>query len=385
MRLPSALLAPALLALALSVSANALHAQTPDRLANWSPTRTQPPRIDHHVRATPENLAWGWLGSDTPPVYRVKSGDIVKIDTISMGGMREDNYQEFLKTHNIPLDHPVVKEMVAARLQVPPNGLPPRTGGHMLTGPIFIEGAEPGDILEVRIWDNQLRLPYGNNGAGPGSGGLPELLQAREQKIYTYDYSKGWANFNDDIKVPLEPFMGVMGVAPDKAVAARVGSRAPGNFGGNIDLRDLTPGGRMFVPVHVSGAFYFTGDAHAAQGDGEITGPAIETSVTTIQQFIVHKNMKKIKTPWFETPTHYIVMGMNEDLDAAMKMAMQETVDWLVANKGLTKFEGYSLASTAVSYRNTVIVNGNLGMHGMIPKSLWVNDKTPYWFTTEAK
>jgi acetamidase/formamidase len=176
-----------------------------------------------------------------------------------------------------------------------------------------------------------------------------------------------------------------MGVAPDPAVAGRVGSRAPGNFGGNIDLRDLTAGGRMFVPVHVKGGFYFTGDAHGTQGDGEITGPAIETCMTTIQQFIVHKNMKKITTPWFETPTHYIVMGMNEDLDAAMKMAMQQTVDWLVANKGLTKFQAYSLAATSVSYRNTVIVNGNLGMHGMIPKSLWVNEKPSYWFTAEGK
>ena len=378
MRLTS-LLATAFVA----VSIGGLHAQ--DRLQNWSPSKIQPPRIDHHVRATPENLAWGWLGSDTPPVYRVKSGDIVKIDTISMGGMRDDNYQEFLKGLNIPLDHPVVKELVAARLQVPPNGLPPRTGGHMLTGPIYIEGAEVGDVLEVRIWDTQLRLPYGNNGAGAGSGGLPDLLTARENKIYTYDYSKGWADFNDDIKVPLEPFMGVMGVAPSKAQALRVGSRAPGNFGGNIDLRDLTPGARMFVPVHVDGAFYFTGDAHAAQGDGEITGPAIETNATTIKQFIVHKG-KSLKYPWYETPTHYIVMGLNEDLDLAMKMAMQETVDWLVANKGLTKFESYSLASVAVSYRNTVIVNGNLGMHGMIPKSLWIKEANkPYWYFTEGK
>ncbi len=348
------------------------------------PKKLQPPRIDHHVRAVPENLAWGWIGSDTQPVFRVKDGDIVKIDTISMGGMRDDNYQEFLKKLNIPLDNPVVKEMVAARLQVPPSGLPQGTGGHMLTGPIYIEGAEPGDVLEIRVWDNQFRLPYGNNGAGPGSGGLPELLTTRESKIYTYDYEKNWAVFNDDIKVPLAPFMGIMGVAPSKDMALRVGSRSPGNFGGNIDLREMTYGSRMFVPVHVKGAFYFTGDAHAAQGDGEITGPAIETCMTTIQQFIVHKN-KKLKTQYFETPTHFIVMGYDKDLDVAMKMAMQETIDFLVANKGLTKFEAYSLASVAVSYRNTVIVNGVLVMHGMIPKSLWVNDRTPYWYNVEGK
>ena len=382
MRPHSALIASAVLSV-LAISVSGLQAQTPSRLENWSPSKIKPPRIDHHIRSTPENLAWGWLGSDTQPVYRVKSGDIAKIDTISMGGMRDDNYQEFLKNLDIPLDHPVVKEMIAARLQVQPSGLPAGTGGHMLTGPIYIEEAEPGDVLEIRIWDNQFRVPYGNTGAGPGSGGLPELLTKREQKIYTYDYSKGWANFNDDIKVPLEPFMGVMGVAPSKAQANRVGSRSPGNFGGNIDLRDLTSGSRMFVPVHVKGAFYFTGDAHAAQGDGEITGPAIETCLTTVQQFIVHKN-KKLKTPYFETPTHYIVMGMNVDLDLAMKMAMQETNEWLVENKGLTKFEAYSLSSVAVSYRNTVIVNGNLGMHGMIPKSLWIKDKSPYWYTTEG-
>lgn len=339
----------------------------------------QPPRIDHHIRSTPENLAWGWLGSDVSPVYRIKSGDIVKIDTISMGRVRDDDYQDFFKSLGIPLDHPVVRELVAARLQVPPSGLPPRTGGHMLTGPIYIEGAEQGDVLEIRIWDNQFRLPYGINGAGPGSGGLPEWLDVRETKIYTYDYEKGWANFNDDIKVPLEPFMGIMGVAPAREVAERVGSRAPGSFGGNIDLRELTAGARMFVPIHVDGAFYFTGDAHAAQGDGEITGPAIETSMTTIQQFIVHKNME-LRYPYYETPTHYIVMGLNEDLDDAHKMAMQEAVEFLVRFKGLTKFEAYSLAAVAVSFRNTVIVNGNLGMHGMIPKSLWVNDKTPYWY-----
>jgi acetamidase/formamidase len=350
------------------------------------PVYPKPPRVDHYVPAKPENLAWGWLGSDVQPVYRVKSGDIVKIDTINMGRMRDDNYLEFLKEYNIPLDNPAVKDMIAARLQVPPSGLPPRTGGHMLTGPIYIEEAEPGDVLEVRIWDNEFRVPYGINGAGPGSGGLPELLTAEERfsKVYTYDYENWWANFDDNIKVPLGPFMGIMGVAPDKSVAARVGSRAPGNFGGNVDLKEMLPGSRMFIPVHVKGAFYFTGDAHAAQGDGEITGPAIETAMTTTQQFIVHKNMK-LKYPWFETPTHYIVMGLNEDLDLAMKMAMQETVDWLVANKGLNKGEAYSLAAVAVSYRNTVIVNGNLGMHGMIPKSLWIKDKTPYWFFTEGK
>lgn len=376
---------PVLTSLLLAVSAGCLHAQpTPPLDPNpWSPSKVKPPRIDHHVKAEPQNLAWGWLGSDAQPVYRVKSGDIVQIDTISMGGMRADNYQDFVKGLGLSLDHPVIKEMVAARLQVQPSGLPPGTGGHMLTGPVYIEGAEPGDVLEIRIWDNRFRVPYGNNGAGPGSGGLPGLLTEREQKVYTYDYKNGWANFNDDIKVPLAPFMGVMGVAPDPATAMRVGSRAPGNFGGNVDLRDMTAGSRMFVPVHVKGAFYFTGDAHAAQGDGEITGPAIETCMTTIQQFIVHKN-KRLKTPWFETATHYIVMGLNEDLDLAMKMAMQETIDWLVENKGLTKFEAYSLASVAVSYRNTVIVNGNLGMHGMIPKSLWVNEKQSWWYDTEG-
>lgn len=355
--------------------------------ASKKPVLPQPPRIDHHIRSTPENLAWGWLGSDTPPVYRLKSGDIAKIDTINMGRVRDDNYAEFFKSLGIPLDDPTVKDMIAARLQVPPSGLPPRTGGHMLTGPIYIEDAEVGDVLEVRIWDNQFRVPYGINGAGPGSGGLPELLTAEERfsKVYTYDYENWWANFNDDIKVPLGPFMGIMGVAPDPAVAKRVGSRAPGNFGGNVDLKEMLPGSRMFIPIHVKGAFYFTGDAHGAQGDGEITGPAIETCMTSIQQFIVHKNMKKIKTPWFETPTHYIVMGMDTDLDVAMKNAMQESIDWLVANKGLSKGDAYSLAAVAISYRNSVIVNGNLGMHGMIPKDLWIKDKTPYWFFTEGK
>lgn len=345
---------------------------------------------DHHVRVTPENAIFGHFSKEKAPVLTIKSGAVVKID--GGGGNKwgdAANPNDWLKKHNIPItveSSPVLSEIVKA-IQESPNRLPPppgsppgtRTGGHFLIGPIYIEDAEPGDSLEVRILDVTPRLPYGANGARPGGGGLPDLIPRPFEQVYMLDLKRNAAVVNDRIEIPLAPFNGVNGVCPpDEELPRRSGP--PGLFAGNLDSKDLVAGSTLYIPIFQKGALFYTGDCHAAQGDGEVAGDAIGTANTVIYQFILHKG-KTLKAPRAENATHYITYGLDPDLDKAMRMALLEALDFLKEKEGMDFLQAYSLASAAIDFRVTQIVDRTLGVHGMIPKSLFIKDSSStYWY-----
>jgi acetamidase/formamidase len=242
-------------------------------------------------------------------------------------------------------------------------------GGHILTGPIYIEGAEPGDTLEVRIKEIKLVIPYGYTGFVPKRGAIPEDFDRTRMRIIRLDEKRMIGQFGKGIEIPLRPFFGSLGVAPPPS-AGRVSSGPPGVHAGNLDNKELVAGTTLFIPVHAAGALFAAGDGHAAQGNGEVCLTAIETSLRGTFQFVVRKDLK-LRWPRAETPTHYIVMGLDPDLAKATKLAVREAIDFLVTRKDLSLDEAYMLTSLAVDFCITQLVDGTLGVHGMIPKEIF--------------
>ena len=344
----------------------------------WSAgAQTVPPKAtpDATLRSTPETVIWGYLTADLPPALTIKSGQTVKIDTVSHQGLlTKDDPVTFFGQAGISQDQ-VLQDAIDIYKTVPSSrGM----SVHVLTGPIYVEGAAPGDMLEVRVHKLELRVPYGVNNSGPISGVLPGLLSAPAPKIIKFDMARDVALFSDEIEVPLSPFLGIMSVAPSREVLL-VSSRPPWRWGGNIDFNKLTPGASLYLPVFNTGAQFYTGDPHAAQGDGEVNGTAIEASLTATLQFIVHKGAgKAMRWPRAEDATHYYTMGMDLDLNVAMRHATRETVDFLQEQFGLSTVDAYSLASIAVDFRVAEAVDSVQMIYGMIPKKLF--KKNPeYW------
>ena len=345
---------------------------------------------DYHVPCTPENAIFGHYSATKKPVLTVKSGAVVRIDGGGGAGGTEDR-NKWLKDNGIPTtveQSPAMQEIMKAQTEStnklpPPPGAPAGTGrgGHFIIGPIYIEDAEPGDSLEVRILDVTPRLPYGSNGARPGGGALPDSMPRPFTKVYLLDHKRNTAVYDKDVEIPLAPFNGVNGTCPPDSEGPNRRSTEPGAFGGNLDSKDLTTGATLYLPIFQKGALFYTGDCHAAQGDGEIAGDAIGTANTTTYQFILHKGVT-LKGPRAETPTHYIIYGLDKDLDVAMKNAMLNTLDFLKEKEGYDAMQAYTLCSAAVDFRVTQVVDKVLGVHGAIAKKLFVNDKDNYWYRT---
>lgn len=330
-------------------------------------------KADHLVRSIPENMVYGYYGADVPPVARIKNGETAEIQTINLTGISKKDPEAFFKTNNLPIDdHAKDIFDILKNVKPDPSGL----RGHMLTGPIYIEDAEPGDMLEVRILDIELRSDYGVNSVWPKGGGLPDAITKSESFVYKYDKKKKTGSFKEGIEIPLQPFMGVMAVSPPPETG-RVSSIPPGYYGGNLDLKHLVKGTTLYLPVSVKGALFTTGDCHAAQGNGELSGVAIEASLTLTAKFIVHKD-KSIKHVRAETPTHFIAIGLDPDLRQAMKNAATEACK-IITEMDYTFNEAYSIASTGVNFEVTQVVDQTLGVHAMIPKSIFTNRKFPYW------
>jgi acetamidase/formamidase len=318
-----------------------------------------PPKT-HRLEATPATVAYGYYWSDARPVLRIDSGDIIDVDTLltntpaglAKAGVPDDKIQASLKT--------IVAEVTGDR-----RG----PGGHILTGPVYVEGAEPGDVLEVKILSIDLPIDYGYNGC---SGYLPENCETGlPSKIITLDRQKMTAEFLPGIVIPLKPFYGSIGIAPAPELG-RVSSNPPGRHAGNLDNRELTAGSTLYIPVFAPGALFEIGDGHAAQGDGEVDQTAIETSLRGRLQLTVRKDMK-LKWPRAETPTDYISMATDPDLVVATKTAIQEMVDFLVLEKKLTRHQAYQLVSIAGNVAVTQLVDKpNVGVHVRLPKSIFV-------------
>jgi len=308
----------------------------------------------HVLAATPDTVHMGFFDNSLTPVLRIRSGDTVAIETMMlMGGhLRGD----------LTLD-----ELFHLRTEYRSEG----RSGHSLTGPIYVEHARPGDVLEVRV----LRLvpyPHGVHYVLPGAigaGTLPEEFPQGHVMGFQWNSGDLTAPFGRGIALPLRPFLGVMAVAP--AEDGELNANAPGPHGGNMDLKELVEGAVLYLPVFVNGALFSTGDAHALQGDGEVSGTALETSMKEARlQFVVRHDLK-LDLPMAETPTHWITMGFHPDLDEAARIALRGAVAWLAQTRGLGRLEAYSLCCLAVDMRITQLVDGNKGVHAMIPKELF--------------
>jgi acetamidase/formamidase len=285
---------------------------------------------------------------------------------------------EGLKKNGIPttMDNPALRETLEVLEKTPRNG--DIKNGHLLVGPIAIEGAMPGDSIEVRILSVVPRIPYGPTGSTPGRS----LKQAEGPKpaahVTLLDLRRNVGIFDNGVEVPLHPFMGVMAMQPPESEGPNRRSAPPGSFGGNLDCKYLVAGTTLYLPVFAPGGRFFTGDAHAAQGDGEITGTAIETANTLTVKFILHKG-KTLKMPRAETPTHYLAFGLDPDLDNAMQQAVDETVDYIDSIMGWDPVKSLPLSSIGVDFHVTQIVDETKGIHSMIPKSVFKRLKAPYW------
>ena len=352
------------LALAFAGAGHAAPARKKPAPAPW--------KADVHLPSTPTTVIRGTISAERAPVLRIKDGQTVAIDTLSHGGLTDDPVA-FFAAAGIPASG-VLKDAIA--VSKVPRSSDPGFGGHVLTGPIYIEGAEPGDMLEIRVRDVEPRVPYGVNNAGNG-GVAPDSVKDRLTNIIKFDMKKRTAHVAPGVDIPLSPFMGIMAVAPRPELKA-VGSRAPGEFGGNLDFRALKAGSSLFLPVFNKGALFYTGDSHAAQGDGEVSGNAIEASMTATFQFVVHKGMgSTLKFPRVEDKDFYYPMGLDPDLNKAYRAAVDETIKFLTT-KGLTPGQAYSFSSVGIDFGVAQAVDANLGAYGAIPKSAMAK-KEPFW------
>jgi acetamidase/formamidase len=318
----------------------------------------QSPRT-HRLEATPATVAYGYYWSDAKPALRIASGDIIDVDTLltnspaglQRAGVPDDRIQPSLKT--------IVAEVTGDR-----RG----PGGHILTGPVYVEGAGPGDVLEVKVLSIDLAIDYGYNGC---SGFIPENCdRASGTKIIALDRKSMTAEFEPGIVIPLRPFFGSMGVAPPPE-AGRVSSNPPGRHAGNMDNKELVAGSTLYIPVFAPGALFEVGDGHAAQGDGEVDQTAIETSLRGRLQLTVKKGMT-LAWPRAETATDYISMAADPDLTVATRLAIQEMVDFLVVARGLSRHRAYQLVSVAGNVAVTQLVDKpNVGVHVRLPKSIF--------------
>jgi acetamidase/formamidase len=312
----------------------------------------------YQLKPSPKTVAWGFYDAKTPPALRIKSGDTVEIQTLVTAS------RERFESAGLWPDR-VEPEWREIYDQVKDHG----PGPHMLTGPIYVERAEPGDVLEVRIQKIRLAIPYALNAFSPGRGFLPEDFPYERVRAIPLDEKRMLAQFADGIEIPLHPFFGSMGVAPPTS-AGRISSAPPWVNAGNLDNKELVEGTTLFIPIHAPGALFQAGDGHAGQGDGEVDITAMETSLVGTFQFFVRKDMR-LRWPRAETPTEFITMGLDEDLTAATKMAVREMIDFLVQEKHMTRDDAYMLASVAADLHITQVVDGNKGVHMMIPKSIF--------------
>lgn len=338
-----------------------------------TPVMSEPEVI---LRSTPATVSWGWIAADRAPVARVKSGQIVRVDTVTHQGLNtgQDPVAFFGAAGIAPRE--VLADAVEIYRSVKRGE---GAGPHLLTGPVYVEGARPGDMLEVRVREVAIRVPYGVNATGPGRGAVPDLLAQAAQKVIRLDLGRGVALFSRDVEVPLAPFMGIVAVAPPPRLG-RVSTKPPGAFGGNLDFRHLVAGSTLFLPVFNDGALLYTGDGHACQGDGEVDGTAIEISLTPTVQLIVHEGAgKDMKWPRAEDAAHYYPMGMGGTIDEALRNAIREAVDFLEMRAELSAADAYALCSLAVDFRIGEAVNDVLMVYGVIPKRLFKR-VTGYWY-----
>lgn len=313
----------------------------------------------HRIAPTPRTIRWGMFDAAFPPVLTVVSGDTVVLECVSGA--------------------PDVMPPPASGLTIPPALVaihaanPPRAPGHILTGPVAVAGAEPGDMLEIRIEAIEFGADWGYCGFRPLAGTLPEDFPERFLMHIPIDRARRVCTPPWGKELPLSPFFGVMGVAPPAGYGT-ISTIQPREHGGNFDNKELSAGATLFLPVWALGALFSAGDGHGVQGDGEVCINALETCLTGTFTLILHKGggarRPLLTYPRAETPTHFITMGMHEDLDQAMKQALRQMIAFITGRTNLSREHAYAFCSLAVDFHVTQTVNGEKGVHGMLRKGL---------------
>jgi acetamidase/formamidase len=304
------------------------------------------------LHSSPKTVHWGYFDAKLKPVLSIKSGDSVTIECLSGGPeMLPDPPLVVLPEH---------REVHAQ--------CSPHIGRHILTGPVAVEGAEPGDVLQIDILDIKVRTDWGWNVQRPLMGSLPEDFPSYRRTISPIDRARNVAIMPWGTELPLKPFFGIMAVAPPPEWG-QVSSIEPRAFGGNIDCKELGVGSTLFLPVFNRGALFSTGDGHGVQGDGEVNLTALETNLAGTFRLTVRKDLK-FRTPRGETKTHYITMGMDPDLDDAAKEALRDMIRLICERTNLSREDAYMLCSLACDLRVTQLVDGNKGIHAMLEKAV---------------
>jgi acetamidase/formamidase len=310
----------------------------------------------HQLKATLSSVEWGYYDAAAKPALTVASGDIVEVETVLHAA-------EVLQRYG--MEEKWITDEMRMFNQIKDRGV----GGHLLVGPVYVEGAETGDVLEVKFLEIRGREPFGVNLFRPNGGTIPSEFPYGRFKTVPVDLKANVAHFSATIEIPLAPFFGSVGVAPP-AMVGRISSSPPGVHTGNLDNKDLVAGSTLYIPVHVKGALLSIGDGHLAQGHGEVDGTALEAALFGRLQLTVRKDLKLI-WPRAETPTQYITMGLNEDLDEAARLATREMVKYLSETYNLTPADAYALASMVVDLHVTQTVDGVKGVHAAVPKSIF--------------
>ncbi|WP_428393333.1 acetamidase/formamidase family protein [Lichenicoccus sp.] len=313
----------------------------------------------HRLAATPDTVRHGQFDAAIPPVLTIDSGDTVDIQTVS-------GFPDVLATAPRGFDvPPALSSVLEARDE--------HLAGHILTGPVAVRGAAPGDMLEVRIEAVEPTCDWGYCGFRPLAGTLPNDFTERFLAHIAVDRAAGTCTLPWGVTLKLAPFFGIMGVAPP-AAWGRISSREPRRHGGNLDNKELVAGSTLFLPVFVAGANFSTGDGHGLQGDGEVCINALEMCLDGRFTLILHKGggpeAPRLRMPRAQTPTHFISMGLNEDLNEAMRQALREMIALITERSTISAGEAYATCSLAVDFRVTQTVNGEKGVHGMLRKGL---------------
>jgi acetamidase/formamidase len=351
---------------------------------------------EHYLTSRPGEVQWGWLANrDTAPVLKVLSGETVTIDTVSHEGLMEDQGSDpvaYLAQFGVAREH-VLTDVQTISREVARD---PDDGPHVVTGPITVEGAEPGDLLKIDILSLDLRAPYGFISSRHGFGALPDEFPDPEGSEYLRDIDRiappttisHFSQVIDDggtltgvmdaghdrtLRFPLNPFLGLMGVAPD--TSSRVPSVPPGDHGGNIDIKEATAGTTLYLPVQTAGAGFYVGDPHFAQGNGEVALTALEAPLrATVRLTVINakdaaRHAGMLKNPFLETPTHWIPSGMDEDLNEAMRKAVRNAVTFLNTQLGVPRQAAMAYLSAASDFEVSQVVDAVKGVHCKIRKT----------------
>lgn len=364
--------------------------------------------VGFYVPARPETVRWGYLPNrSAPPVLRVPSGSIVTFDTISHEGVLEDQGRDprrYFASHDVPADQVLDDAIALAASEVAHDFV--ADGPHVVTGPVAVDGAAPGDVLKVEVLDLQPRVPYGVISSRHGKGALPgEYPQTAPQANASATHPERYGNVSiftpircaptgcvgvltaspsapdneREITFPLRPFMGLMGVAPD--TDARVHSVPPASHGGNADINEFGVGSTIYYPVQVPGALFYTGDGHYSQGDGEVSLTALEGSLRATFRLTVIDAAEapgaSSTQPIGETPEYWVPIGLDEDLDEAMKAAVRESIRFLHEHYGISEALAYAYLSAATDFEVSQVVDGTKGIHALIRKADFAEFSAP--------